>query len=204
MEKLSYAAFLIEDTQFPIFEFAEWYLDEGIYLDEEQIDLVFEGFWGSTLKGATTGGVAGGVAGGGLGAIPGAIAGGLLGAGKHIWNQARSSESIDNQNALKVLVSLKNKSNDAVFKKTVDNLIHYMSNLQPAHDIKDPNNIIGRLNQHQAQNPQQPYKQPQDENKPDVTGTLNQWQQQQQPQQQAPQQPNYTPSYNPYRKNKVT
>ena len=126
--KLEITAELIDEKQFPLHLFYEWYLDNW-HLPPEQFNEAIGDFWGNVWKntmggaglGALAGGVAGGVptggagtfAGAGLGALAGGAAGGLYGAGKgllkKVWNWHNKKHDFEQtkEKALEVLKKLK-------------------------------------------------------------------------------------------------
>lgn len=85
--KLEHTAAVFAKNKFPLYGFADWWLDEGMYMSKPQLERIVEGFWGDTLRGAgkgalggagigtATGGVGGGFLGGALGALGGAAKG---------------------------------------------------------------------------------------------------------------------------------
>lgn len=90
MNKLPYLAVLIEETQFPIYDFIEWYKDTENLTEKELESMLVMEFWGSVGAAAALGPV-------GLMAYQ---------AGKHLWNQARSPQSITLTNAINALNEL--------------------------------------------------------------------------------------------------
>jgi len=151
--RVQLAARLIEENNFPIVPFIEWYIVEGVHLSDNEFRQVMEGFWGDTWKGAAKGaGIgagagagAGGVLGagaGGLGAVPGAgigagiggvlggAVGGLYGAGKNIWNRLKGQQQnqpAPNQAADNVAMLTKMKTDYPQFSGVIDNMIKHLS-----------------------------------------------------------------------------
>jgi hypothetical protein len=141
--RLRTAANLIAEQGFDVFRFAKWYLDEGIYLDKNEINLLIEDFWGDTWKsaakgagvGAGAGGLVGGLPGAAVGGIFGGAAGGLYGAGKGLWNQWQGEKlDVTKDQALKVLEKLKTQTNNLNpeatknFNTLIDKLIRALQN----------------------------------------------------------------------------
>ncbi len=123
--KLEVAALIVEDKQFPLDLFAEWY-NKNWNLPPEKFNEELGNFWGDVWKhaaqgagvgatggglgGMATGGLGGSFIGAGLGGLGGGLAGGLYGAGKHllqrVWQYRQTQRNFE-QTRDKALETLK-------------------------------------------------------------------------------------------------
>lgn len=153
--KLEISAELIEESQFPLELFSEWYA-QNLHLSPEKFEEAVGNFWGDVWKhagkgaglGALGGAAVGGIptgglgtfAGAGLGGLTGGLAGGAYGAGKNllqrVWQYRQTQRNFDQtkQKALESLNKLKDLSRgfdlNPNFLKSLDTLINQLGNIK--------------------------------------------------------------------------
>ncbi len=153
--KLEISAELIEDSQFPLEIFSDWYV-KNCNLPPEQFNEAVGKFWGDVWnhagKGASLGALGGAAAGGiptggmgtfagaGLGGLAGGLAGGLYGGGKNllqrVWHYRQTQRNFEQtkQKALESLNKLKDLSKgfdlNPNFLKSLDSLINQLGDIK--------------------------------------------------------------------------
>lgn len=147
--KLEVTAYLIEQNQFPLDIFIEWYKNNS-NLPINQFNERLGDFWGDVWRhaaggagaGALAGGVVGGVptgglgtfAGAGLGALTGGFAGGIYGGGKHLydkyWNKEQQPGNIAPEPGHALAQVWKYRKNQVNFEKTKEKALEALKNLR--------------------------------------------------------------------------